>query len=152
MWSQKYSWCDINNIVDVMTQIQWPRCQIIWKNSLSVIIMKRVRIFIFWFHKDYQKGRYKVSIKKPFIHTLSDSSLCPFVSLPFSLAPFLYSVSSLPPSIPSFQIILFQCLISAGCYRYKGFLCGSAGKESACNVEDLGLIPGLERSPGEGKG
>ena len=27
---------------------------------------------------------------------------------------------------------------------------GSAGKESTCNAEDLGLIPGLERSPGEG--
>ena len=27
---------------------------------------------------------------------------------------------------------------------------GSDGKESACNVGDLGLIPGLERSPGEG--
>ena len=33
-----------------------------------------------------------------------------------------------------------------------GFPCGSAGKESSCNVGDLGLIPGLERSPGEGKG
>ena len=32
------------------------------------------------------------------------------------------------------------------------FPCGSAGKESACNVGDLGLIPGLGRSPGEGKG
>ena len=32
-----------------------------------------------------------------------------------------------------------------------GFPCGSAGKESACNVGDLGLIPGLGRSPGEGK-
>ena len=31
-----------------------------------------------------------------------------------------------------------------------GFLCGSAGKESACNVGDLGSIPGLGRSPGEG--
>ena len=31
-------------------------------------------------------------------------------------------------------------------------LCGSAGKESACNAEDLGLIPGLGISPGEGKG
>ena len=29
---------------------------------------------------------------------------------------------------------------------------GSAGKESACNAGDLGLIPGLGRSPGEGKG
>ena len=26
----------------------------------------------------------------------------------------------------------------------------SVGKESACNVGDLGLIPGLGRSPGEG--
>ena len=30
--------------------------------------------------------------------------------------------------------------------------CGSAGKESTCNEGDLGLIPGLGRSPGEGKG
>ena len=29
---------------------------------------------------------------------------------------------------------------------------GSAGKESACNVGDLGSIPGLGRSSGEGKG
>ena len=29
---------------------------------------------------------------------------------------------------------------------------GSNGKESACNVGDLGLIPGSGRFPGEGKG
>ena len=34
----------------------------------------------------------------------------------------------------------------------QGFPCGSAGKESPCNAEDLGSIPGLEKSPGEGKG
>ena len=33
-----------------------------------------------------------------------------------------------------------------------GFPGGSAGKESACNTGDLGLIPGLRRSPGEGNG
>jgi len=33
-----------------------------------------------------------------------------------------------------------------------GFPGGSAGKESACNAGDLSLIPGLGRSPGEGKG
>ena len=33
-----------------------------------------------------------------------------------------------------------------------GFPCGSAGKESTCNVGDLGLIPELWRSPGEKKG
>ena len=35
---------------------------------------------------------------------------------------------------------------------FLGFRCGSAGKESACNVGNLGSIPGLGRSPGEGKG
>ena len=34
----------------------------------------------------------------------------------------------------------------------KGFHCGSAGKDSACNTGYLGLIPGLGRSLGEGKG
>ena len=29
---------------------------------------------------------------------------------------------------------------------------GLAGKESVCNLGDLGSIPGLGRSPGEGKG
>ena len=33
-----------------------------------------------------------------------------------------------------------------------GLSCGLAGKESACNAGDLGSVPGLIRSPGEGKG
>jgi len=33
-----------------------------------------------------------------------------------------------------------------------GFPGGSAGKESTCNVRDLGLIPGLGRFPGGGHG
>ena len=37
-------------------------------------------------------------------------------------------------------------------YRDMGFAGGSDGKESACYVRDLGSIPGLGRSPGEGKG
>ena len=39
--------------------------------------------------------------------------------------------------------------VSILCERFP---CGSAGKESTCNAGDLGLIPGLGRSPGEGKG
>ena len=35
---------------------------------------------------------------------------------------------------------------------FLGLPCGSAGKKSACNVGDLGLILGLGRSSGEGKG
>ena len=47
-----------------------------------------------------------------------------------------------------------QCelAISVCIYIYIGFPCGSACKESACNSGDLGSIPGLERSPGDGKG
>ena len=37
-------------------------------------------------------------------------------------------------------------------WKYEGFLGGSVGKESACNAEDLGLIPGSGRSPGGGHG
>ena len=31
-----------------------------------------------------------------------------------------------------------------------GFFGGSDGKESACNAGDLGMIPGLGKSPGGG--
>ena len=37
-------------------------------------------------------------------------------------------------------------------FKQEGFPCGSAGKESTCNVGYLGLIPRLGRSSGEGKG
>ena len=37
-------------------------------------------------------------------------------------------------------------------FHLAGFPSGSVGKESACNVGHLGLISGLGRSPGEGKG
>ena len=39
----------------------------------------------------------------------------------------------------------FVCILIYSCYPG-----GSNGKESACNVGDLGLIPGLGRSPGDG--
>ena len=39
----------------------------------------------------------------------------------------------------------YKCLI----LTFPG---SSAGKESACNVGDLGSVPGLGRSPGEEKG
>ena len=55
---------------------------------------------------------------------------------------------------------MFDSWVGKICWRrdrlptsvFLGFPCGSAGKESACNAGDLGLIPGLGRSSGEGKG
>ena len=37
-------------------------------------------------------------------------------------------------------------------HSFWSFPCSSAGKESACNAGDLGLIPGSGISPGEGNG
>ena len=48
------------------------------------------------------------------------------------------------------QILLLKLFSVIG--YYLGFPGGSDGKESACNVGDLGSIPGLGRSPGGGHG
>ena len=44
------------------------------------------------------------------------------------------------------------CEIKGGIGSLLGFPGGSAGQESTCTAGDLGSIPGLRRSPGEGKG
>ena len=48
----------------------------------------------------------------------------------------------------SFHSLKLNILYS---FLKKGFPVSSAGKDSTCNVENLCLIPGLERSPGEGR-
>ena len=70
-------------------------------------------------------------------------------SFSFSISP-----SNKYSGLISFRIDWFDPLLSKGLSRVfsRVFPCGSAGKESACNVGYLGSIPGLERSPGEGKG
>ena len=49
-----------------------------------------------------------------------------------------------------FKMTMFWFSVSSS--GTLGFPGGSASKESACNVGDLGSIPGLGRSPGEGNG
>ena len=76
---------------------------------------------------------------------------------------FLEEISSLSHSIVFlyfFALITEEDFLISPCYSlelciqrvYLPLSCGSAGKESACNGGDLGSIPGLGRSPGEGKG
>ena len=43
-------------------------------------------------------------------------------------------------------------LVLSTVMKSLGFPGGTAGKESTCSVGDLGSIPGLGRSPGEGNG
>ena len=49
-----------------------------------------------------------------------------------------------------------KCIIITSMAPYNklmlGFPGGSDGKDSACSVGDLGSVPGLGRSPGEGNG
>ena len=47
---------------------------------------------------------------------------------------------------------VYMYIIYIHCIHIQGLPGCSAGKESACNAGDLGLIPGLWRSSGEGKG
>ena len=58
--------------------------------------------------------------------------------------------------LPIIQSVIIRCMYSWNIYKQlmspMGFPCASAGKESTCTAGDLGLIPELERSPGEGKG
>ena len=68
-------------------------------------------------------------------------------------------IAQLVKNLPAMQETQFYFSVGKICWRryrlstsFLGFPCGSAGKESACNAGDLGLIPGLGRSPGEGKG
>ena len=51
------------------------------------------------------------------------------------------------------RCIVFHNIIEfAYGFTAQGFPCDSAGKEPACNAGNLGLIPGLGRSPARGKG
>ena len=51
-------------------------------------------------------------------------------------------------TLPYFQMRRTRSLFSSD----VGFPSGSDGKESTCSAGDLGSIPGLERSLGEGNG
>ena len=52
--------------------------------------------------------------------------------------------------IHSVHIQLFCVFIFSRVFNNLGFPGGSDGKESACNVGDLGSIPGMGRFPGGG--
>ena len=50
------------------------------------------------------------------------------------------------------ELLFYGNIINPILQRLKGFPGGTDGKESACNTGDLGSIPELGRSPGEGNG
>ena len=50
------------------------------------------------------------------------------------------------------MFLFIDCLLEAHLWKTVGFPGGSSGKESACNVGDLGWSPGSGRCPGGGNG
>ena len=60
---------------------------------------------------------------------------------------FLYGKLAAMPPFPPVKEQQFS-----GLFLLWSFPGGSDGKDLACNVGDLGTIPGLESSPGEGNG
>ena len=77
------------------------------------------------------------------VHGISQARILEWVAISFSRG------SSWPKDRTHISYITGR-FFTAELPGISGFHCGSAGKESACNVEDLGSIPGLGRSPGEG--
>ena len=70
-------------------------------------------------------------------------------------------IAQLVKNLPAVQeTLVFDSWVGKICWLrdrlptpvFLGFPFGSIGKESTCNAGDLGSIPGLERSTGEGKG
>ena len=53
-----------------------------------------------------------------------------------------------PLHVPIFNHVTALTIKKIFTLLKTGFPCGSAGKEFACDAGDLGLIPGLGRSPG----
>ena len=78
----------------------------------------------------------------------------------FLLSDIISLIAQLVKNLPTTQESLYNYSVRKIHWRrdrlpttvFLGFPCGSAGKESTCNVGDLGSTPGLGRSPGEGKG
>ena len=72
--------------------------------------------------------------------------------LNFSVNSYDWQTKLSQKGIKSFIYLILYKIYLTPSLNTRGFPCGSAGKESTCNARDLGLISGLGRSPGEGKG
>ena len=103
---------------------------IIWVTKLSIFLRVAASIF----HEPLLYGRTRTDPRE---HNIRQK-MCPEVIFQRIFNPFSSPVSSTTTHL---------CLQST-----RGGLCGSDGRESACNARDLGSIPGSGRFPGEGNG
>ena len=77
--------------------------------------------------------------------------LC-YLPCPPSTPPLSHGLLGSPRLVTLVTLAYIVCPTGQSPTYLTDFPGGSAGKESTCNEGDLGLIPELGRSPGEGKG
>ena len=115
--------------------------------------------------RDPRTWALAVKMPSPYHRTARGTAVLSLYILWFYRINFLLSVcftliAQLVKNPPSMQETLVRSARLKICWRrdrlptpvFLGFPCGSAGKESAYNAGDPSSIPGLGRSPGEGKG
>ena len=134
--------CALNRVFQFLSQIRWAASNILGlenraKKSLKLVIRER---------------------KKPyFIFIFKFLNICLFFGCPGSSC-CMWSFSSGDYGLVEVHRLCIACPPLGGSpliyikTNFFIFTSGSDVKESACNVGDLGSIPGSGRSPGEGNG
>ena len=115
--------------------------------------------------RDSRTWALAVKVPSPYHRTARGTAILSLYILSFCRINFLLSVcftfiAQLVKNPPAMQETLVRSAGLKFCWRrdrlptpvFLGFPCGSAGKESACNVGDLGLIPGSGFLGSLGKG
>ena len=126
----------------------FARCRIVDRFFSSNILNILSHSLLAWKISFEQSAHYGNSLKYNVF--LSLAALKSFLSLTFRTIWVTLLISGVLWASwiqMSISFLIFQQVL-----LYMGFPCGSDGKESACNAGDLGLIPGLGRSPGGGHG
>ena len=125
-------------------QINCPRLQtssVWWRYNLNPECLKPMSISLTYLRYVSRKNTFANHVHWHRWHLIiSITSLC----LPINRTVDIY--------IQSVHFCQINGRWSCRNHLISGFPHGSHHKESACNVGDLGLIPGLVRSPGEGNG
>ena len=106
-------------------------------------------------HQFWRPAFFMAQLSRPCLTAVETAERCVCFQCcsPSGLGVEAISVQSLPDlsSLPGLLWSPNMTVLFCFCFC-PGLPCDSASKESACNAGDLGLIPGLERSSGEGKG
>ena len=131
----------------------------------SAVILSSFLVLLFTLRRPSMTTLSKRQPLPPLKHTHTHTHIPVHTQITLRIPPFILSlraslVAQLIKNPPAMQETRFDSWVGKVHWRrdrlpipvFLGFPCGSAGEESACSAADLGLIPRLGRSPGEGNG